>query len=203
MIFKSVFSEITVDPDPYIQFKFWYMEHLASGIAIPESVVLASASEDGKVSARIVLLKDYNETGFVFFTNYNSRKGIHLSSNPWAALLFYWPESDRQVRIEGATEKISEEASVSYFKSRPRESQLAAWASKQSCKIPDRQHLENRYDYYNREYSGQSVDKPPHWGGFRLLPEWFEFWQEGEFRLHDRLTYTKRKENWLIERLAP
>jgi pyridoxamine 5'-phosphate oxidase len=197
------FSEKTVDPNPFVQFKTWYSEHLTFGIAIPEAVTLASASADGKVSARTVLLKDYNDKGFAFFTNYKSRKGFQLISNPRAALLFYWPESGRQVRIEGVTEKVSEKDSESYFKTRPRESQLSAWASEQSSVIPGRQHLEIRYDFYKNRYSEKPVDKPKYWGGFRLIPEWFEFWQEGEFRLHDRLTYKKRKNLWIIERLAP
>ena len=197
------FSEKTIDPNPFVQFNSWFGKHLASGIAIPDSVILGTSSEDGKVSARTVLLKDYNETGFVFFTNYKSRKGFLLLSNPRAALLFYWPESGRQIRIEGVTEKISEKDSELYFNTRPRESQLAAWASEQSAVIPDRQHLENRYSFYKNIYSGKPVDRPHNWGGFRLIPEWFEFWQEREFRLHDRLTYTKRKDIWIVERLAP
>jgi len=200
---NTTFSEKTVDPDPFIQFKTWYNEHLNSGIAIPEAVTLATASSDGKVSARTVLLKDYNETGFSFFTNYESRKGFQLSSNPCAALLFYWPESARQIRIEGVTERVSKEDSESYFKTRPRESQLSAWASSQSSVIPDRQDLDVRYIYYKNKFSERSVDRPPYWGGFRLHPEWFEFWQEGEFRLHDRLTYKKSNNVWVLERLAP
>jgi pyridoxamine 5'-phosphate oxidase len=152
---------------------------------------------------RTVLLKIYDERGFVFFTNYNSRKGAQLSSNPRAALLFYWPECARQIRIEGVTEKITERESESYFKIRPKESQLSAWASEQSSVIPDREHLEKRFLYYKNMYGEKSVDKPEHWGGFRIVPDWFEFWQEGEFRLHDRLSYTKRNDSWVIERLAP
>ena len=203
MINNKAFSEKTVDPNPFVQFKTWYSEHLTSGIAIPESVTLATASADGCISARTVLLKVYNNTGFVFFTNYKSRKGSQLLSNPRAALLFYWPESGRQVRIEGATEKVSDKDSESYFKTRPRESQISAWASEQSSVIPNRQHIENHYDFYKNKYSEKPVDRPQHWGGFRLIPEWFEFWQEGDFRLHDRLTYTKREDLWVIERLAP
>jgi pyridoxamine 5'-phosphate oxidase len=197
------FSEKTVDPDPFTQFKTWYDEHLAYGIAIPDSVALGTSTPDGHVAVRTVLLKDYDETGFIFYTNYKSRKGRQLLSNPKAALLFYWPESCRQVRIEGVTEKISDKDSESYFKTRPRESQLSAWASEQSSVIPGRQHLENRYNSYENMYSEKSVAKPQYWGGFRLIPEWFEFWQEGKFRLHDRLTYSKRNDTWVIERLAP
>jgi pyridoxamine 5'-phosphate oxidase len=197
------FSEKTVDPNPFVQFRTWYNEHLKSGIDIPEAVTLATASADGKVSARTVLLKDFNESGFVFFTNYKSSKGLQLSSNPGAALLFYWPESAKQVRVEGITERLSEGESESYFKTRPRESQLSTWASLQSSLIPDRQHLEERYNFYKNKYSGKPVERPQFWGGFRLIPVWFEFWQEREFRLHDRITYTKRKDMWVIERLAP
>lgn len=197
------FSEKTVDPNPFVQFGIWYYEHLNSGIALPEAMTVATASAEGKVSARTVLLKDYNEQGFVFFTNYRSNKGLQLSSNPGAAFLFFWPETAKQVRVEGIMEKVAEEESESYFKTRPRESQLSTWASLQSSIIPDRQHLNDRYEFYKNKYLGKPVERPPYWGGFRLTPAWFEFWQEGEFRLHDRITYTKRKEMWVIERLAP
>jgi pyridoxamine 5'-phosphate oxidase len=197
------FSEKTVSPDPFVQFKTWYSDHMDSGAAIPDSVTLATSSKDGRVSARTVLLKDYNDKGFVFFTNYNSRKGIQLITNPQAALLFYWPESGRQVRIEGITEKVSSEDSESYFRTRPRESQISAWASQQSSVIPDPAHLNDLFTFYTNKFSDKTVPIPPHWGGFLLVPEWFEFWQNGEFRLHDRLTYLKRKNSWIIERLAP
>jgi pyridoxamine 5'-phosphate oxidase len=197
------FSEATVDPSPFIQFKKWYGEHLLSGTEIPDSVTIATASSDGHVSARTVLLKDYDENGFVFYTNYSSRKGSQLASNPRAALLFYWPESGRQVRIEGITERLPDEESVAYFHSRPRESQLSACASKQSSVIPDKEYLNTLYNYYKDKYSGLEVEKPHEWGGFRIIPEWFEFWQNGEFRLHDRLTYSRTKNIWRLERLAP
>jgi len=200
---KSDFSEKTVDPNPFFQFRTWYNEHLNSGIEIPEAVTLATASTDGKVSARTVLLKDYNDSGFVFFTNYISTKGLQLSSNPGAALLFYWPESVKQVRVEGITERVPEEESESYFKTRLRESQLSTWASLQSSLIPNRQYLDDKYNFYKTKYSGIPIERPPYWGGFRLIPVWFEFWQEGKFRLHDRITYAKGKEKWVIERLAP
>lgn len=203
MTSKKDFSEKTINTDPFVQFKIWYDEHLAAGIAIPDSVTLATASKDSRVSARTILLKDYNSTGFVFFTNYESRKGIQLSSNATAALLFYWTESGRQIRVEGITEKVSEKVSEFYFKTRPRESQLSAWASQQSSVIANRQHLDERYSYYKNIYTEKPVAKPPYWGGFRLIPDLFEFWQEREFRLHDRLTYTKRNDNWVIERLSP
>jgi pyridoxamine 5'-phosphate oxidase len=200
---ENEFSEKTVSQDPFIQFSNWYKIHLASGIEIPESVSLGSASTDGRVSVRTVLLKDFSENGFVFFTNYQSKKGEQLLSNPNAALLFYWSESGRQVRIEGVTEKVSEKESEDYFKTRPKESQLAAWASEQSQTIPDRQYLKDRFLFFKNRYNEKQVEKPPHWGGFRLIPHWFEFWQSGDFRLHDRVTYTKIINAWIIERLAP
>jgi pyridoxamine-phosphate oxidase len=203
MTHKNDFSEKSIDPNPFTQFKTWYEEHLHSGIEIPDSMTLATASADGHVSARTVLLKDYNDNGFVFFTNYKSKKGIQLSSNPRAALLFYWVKSGRQIRIEGYTEKIPEKESESYFRTRPRESQLSALTSEQSSVVPDRKYLDDLYVTNNNKFAGKAVVKPFHWGGYRLIPEWFEFWQNGEFRLHDRLTYLKRKDLWIIERLAP
>jgi pyridoxamine 5'-phosphate oxidase len=203
MIENRTLSREVIDHNPFVQFDIWFKEHNASATGITDSVSLGTSSPDGSVSVRTVLLKGFNETGYVFFTNYNSKKGAHLVSNPRAALLFHWPESARQVRIEGLAKKISSDESDLYFKTRPRESQLSAWASKQSSVIPDRQNLEEQYSFYDKKFSNKPVDKPPHWGGFRIIPYWFEFWQEGEFRLHDRLTYTKRKNIWIIERLAP
>ncbi len=200
---SNEFSEKTIDPSPFVQFKTWYDEHLSSGLDIPDSVSLATASTSGNVSLRTVLLKEYNENGFVFFTNYKSKKGQQLISNPRAAMLFYWSESGRQVRLEGAIEKISKEESEAYFKIRPKESQLSAWASEQSSVIPDRQYLETRFLFYKNSFAEKLMEKPEHWGGFRLIPQWFEFWQNGEYRLHDRLTYTRKKNIWVIDRLAP
>lgn len=196
-------SENNIDINPFRQFGKWYEEHLGSGSDIPDSVSLGTASKEGMVSVRTVLLKDHNESGFVFYTNYNSRKGSQLLLNPRAALLFYWAESGRQVRIEGEAYKVTEEESDLYFKTRPRESQLSAWASQQSSVIPDRQYLQKRYKLYNDLFDQKAVNRPQYWGGYRLIPEWFEFWQNGEFRLHDRLTYTKEGNSWIINRIAP
>lgn len=196
-------SEKSIDLNPFVQFGIWFKERLTSGVDTPNAVSLGTVSSDGRISVRTVLLKDHNETGFVFFTNYNSKKGSQLSSTRRAALLFYWPESDRQVRIEGVADKIPAEESDLYFKTRPRESQLAAWASEQSSVIPGRSYLEKKYDFYKNKLDNKPVERPLHWGGFRLVPEWFEFWQSGEFRLHDRLTYSKRNKIWVIERLSP
>jgi pyridoxamine 5'-phosphate oxidase len=196
-------SEETIDPNPFVQFDSWFKERVAADIEIPNTVSLGTVSAERAVSVRTVLLKAYDESGFVFFTNYNSTKGRQISSDNRAAMLFYWPESGRQVRIEGIAGKVTENESESYFKTRPRESQIAAWASEQSTVIPDRKYLENRYGFFAERFNSIPVEKPPHWGGFRLVPEWFEFWENGDFRLHNRLTYSKRKELWVIERLAP
>ena len=196
-------AETEIDPDPFVQFDRWYMEHLTSGNAIPDSVSFGSGYANGRISVRMVLLKDYDERGFVFYTNYNSRKGIQLASNHHGALLFYWPEYARQIRIEGITEKISEKESNDYFASRPAEHRLAAWASEQSSVIPDRNYLMKKYEFYRNIFTEKNIPRPEHWGGIRLLPDWFEFWQEGEFRLHDRLSFTRSNGNWVIRRLAP
>lgn len=194
---------MTIDLNPFNQFDRWYKEHLATEIAIPDSVSLGTASDDGHISIRTVLLKGYDERGFVFFTNYNSRKGLQLSLNAKVALLFYWPESGRQIRIEGIAHKVTSEESELYFKSRPRESQLSTWASQQSTVIRNRKELEDLHNYYNNLFLNKAVPRPDYWGGYRIVPAWFEFWQDREFRLHDRLTYRFDNNNWIIERLAP
>jgi len=196
-------SEKTVEKNPFVQFTKWYNEHLDAGIAIPETVSLATVSAYGKVSLRTVLLKGYDEKGFIFFTNYNSKKGVQLSENNSAALLFYWSESGRQVRIEGIAEKVSDKDSASYFSTRPRESQISAWASEQSSIIPDRKFLEERYNFYNTKFESREVEKPPYWGGFLIIPDFFEFWCDREFRLHDRIIYNRTGDVWIMKRLAP
>jgi pyridoxamine 5'-phosphate oxidase len=200
---NKVLTEKSVDPDPFVQFAVWYKEHLETGIAIPDTVSLGTASLSGRVSVRTVLLKGYDEKGFVFFTNFKSKKGVQISENKNSALLFYWPESGRQIRIEGIITKVPEEEAASYFSTRPRESQIAAWASEQSSVIPDRQYLEDRHGYYKSRFENNVVEKPPDWGGFRLIPDFFEFWKDGEFRLHDRIVYTLVMNSWIISRLAP
>jgi pyridoxamine 5'-phosphate oxidase len=200
---KSPLQEKSFDADPFRQFGIWYAERLKTKVVYPDSVTLATSTADGHVSARTVLLKEYNHAGFVFFTNYNSKKGQQLSQNPKAAMLFYWAESGRQVRVEGVVEKISEAESEEYFKTRPWESQVGAWASEQSKVIPDRAYLEKRVAHYTAEFSDNRVPRPSHWGGFRLVAEWMEFWQEGEFRLHDRIAYQWAGNGWRSERLSP
>jgi pyridoxamine 5'-phosphate oxidase len=200
---KSMFKSLDVDPDPFSQFRKWYSEHCESVTLYPEAVSLGTASASGRVSVRTVLLKGFDENGFVFFTNYNSRKGVQLGENGHAAMLCYWVESGRQVRIEGMTEKVTEEESEAYFRTRSRESRIGAWASEQSKIIPDRQYLDNRFEQYKSHFEGRDIVKPPHWGGFRLVPDYFEFWREGDHRLHDRIAYSRQHSGWTIERLAP
>lgn len=166
-------------------------------------MTLATAAADGKPCARIVLLKSFDEQGFVFYTNYNSRKGEELAANARACLLFYWPQLWRQVRIEGPVEKVSAEESDQYFHSRPLGSKTGAWASNQSHPIASRTELEKRFEEFDLKFA-DNVPRPPHWGGYRVKPEVIEFWQGRENRLHDRLRYTLRDDReWLIERLAP
>jgi len=203
MIDIEALSEGDFDNNPFNQFKEWYNSRDTISNTIPDSVSLGTASADGRVSVRIVLLKSSDEKGFVFFTNYNSRKSSDLVSNQMAALLFYWSDCGRQIRIEGHVEKTSEVESEEYFASRPWESRVSAWASEQGSVIPDRNYLESRYEYFKNYFAGQSVHKPPYWGGFRLIPDWFEFWQDGVFRLHDRIIYRKEENVWIKERLAP
>jgi pyridoxamine 5'-phosphate oxidase len=200
---KNNLAETDFLPDPIDQFDLWYRDRLTLKISYPDSMTLATASADGWVSARTVLLKSYGKQGFYFFSNYRSRKGRQLEENPNAALLFYWPETVKQVRIEGIVARTSEEESDEYFSSRPPESRLAAWASDQSSEIPDRKHLEERFIEAEKSFRNKSIDRPPWWGGYRLIPSWFEFWQEGKHRLHDRICYIPDEGGWKKIRLAP
>jgi len=203
MDINNLLSENTVDPDPFKQFGTWYKERLASVKLYPDAISLATSSKHGRVSVRTVLLKDYSDAGFVFFTNYKSKKGCHLIENSFAAMLFYMPEYGRQIRIEGQVEKVSQKKSESYFRTRPRVSQIGSWASEQSSVIPDRKYLDNRMAFFSSKYSEKEVELPSSWGGYILVPDLIEFWQEGEYRLHDRIQYTRKENSWLIERLAP
>jgi pyridoxamine 5'-phosphate oxidase len=191
----------TVDRNPFKQFKAWYGEVLNSDIKEPTAVTLVTSSKDGIPSARTVLLKGFDENSFFFFTNYKSRKGENLIENPVGELLFYWMDLQRQVRISGRVEKTSREESEEYFKTRPIKSRIGAWASKQSNVIPDREHLEKQFAEFEKKFV-DDVPLPPHWGGFRLIPEQFEFWQGRESRLHDRICYNKKDGGWEIVRLA-
>jgi pyridoxamine 5'-phosphate oxidase len=189
-------------PDPVQQFGVWMDQALSAEIEEPTAMTLATVGTDGKPSARMVLLKGFDEKGFIFFTNYESRKGQEIAKNHRVALVFYWKELERQVRIEGFVLKTSGKESDDYFLSRPSESQVSAIISPQSTIIPDRQHLENLRDEYLRNHQGQ-CERPAFWGGYQVIPEMIEFWQGRENRLHDRLRYSHKGGEWIIERMAP
>lgn len=200
----QILNESGVDSNPIIQFDNWWQDAIKSMIEEVNAMTLATASRDGKPFARIVLLKDYDEKGFVFFTNYESHKGKQLADNLQACIVFFWKELERQVRIEGMVEKVSKEESDLYFLSRPPESQLGAWASPQSSVIVNREVIENNVIKYRKQFEEELIVRPLHWGGYRLMPQLIEFWQGRESRLHDRLQYTQQEEGlWKIERLAP
>ena len=196
-------DEKTIDRDPIRQFQMWFSEAIAAKLPMPEAMTLATATPDGKPSARMVLLKQVDHDGFVFFTNYRSAKAEQLDANPYAALVFYWSQFDRQVRVEGSVVKTSAQESREYFSTRPRESQIGAWASAQSQTINSRDVLEQRAHELEELYSDRDVDLPEHWGGYRLKPERIEFWKSRIGRLHDRILYQRDATGWSITRLAP
>jgi pyridoxamine 5'-phosphate oxidase len=179
------------------------IERAASRQVDTAPVALATATPDGRPSVRMVLLRGVDERGFVFFTNFNSRKSSELDANPWASLCFHWHTLEEQIRIEGAIERVSAEEADAYFRSRPRGSQLGAWASDQSAVLASRETLEVQYREIERRYEGSAVPRPPFWGGFRLIPQRIEFWFGRPDRLHDRLCYTRQGQEWRIDRLYP
>jgi len=196
-------SEADIDKNPIAQFAKWFKDALDAKLYEPNVMTLATADLSGKPSSRILLLKGFDEDGFVFFTNYNSKKGKDLQENPQAAMQFFWPELERQVRIEGMVTKATAEASTAYFHSRPKGSQIGASASPQSTVIPDREILEERVKELTSAYQETEVPRPEHWGGYVLKPAHIEFWQGRPSRLHDRITYTSVNGVWTINRLAP
>jgi pyridoxamine 5'-phosphate oxidase len=202
--FAEPLREEDVDPDPVAQFQVWFAAAADAGVRMPDAAAVATAANDGTPSVRMVLVKQADENGFVFYTNYESRKAHELAVNPAAALLFYWDPLGRQVRIEGGVERVSARESEAYVRSRPRGSQLSALSSPQSRLIESREVLEARVAELADRYAGAELPLPESWGGFRLTPQTFEFWQNRHDRLHDRLVYRHRPEGgWAIERLAP
>ncbi len=197
-------NETDLEAEPFQQFAKWFQQAVDAHLPEPNAMTLATATPNGEPSARIVLLKGFDHQGFVFFTNYESHKGQELAANPRAALVFHWVELERQVRISGQVACVSREESEDYFHSRPSSSQLGAWASRQSQVVSGREVLESRLRQLEKEYANETIPLPPYWGGFRLAPNWVEFWQGRPNRLHDRLRYTLQTgQCWLIERLSP
>ena len=197
-------DEQLIDRDPIKQFQSWLNDAIEAQLPLPEAMTLATATPDGRPSARMVLLKQVDHDGFVFFTNYQSAKARQLDANPYASLVFYWPQLERQVRVEGSVVRTSEEESLAYFRTRPRESQIGAWASAQSDVISGREVLEERARELEALYCDRDVDCPEYWGGYRLTPERIEFWKGRVGRLHDRILYSLRPGGgWSITRLAP
>jgi pyridoxamine 5'-phosphate oxidase len=196
-------DEKTILKNPFGQFSLWMNEALQTNEPEANAMVLSTVNNECKPASRIVLLKQYDQKGFDFFTNYNSKKGQNIEYRPFGSLLFFWPKLERQIRIEGNLIKISASESDFYFQSRPKLSQLAAWASPQSTVIPNRKTLKDWFEEMEEIHLQQEIKRPPHWGGYRLVPDHFEFWQGRENRLHDRIEYILAKEKWEIRRLAP
>jgi pyridoxamine 5'-phosphate oxidase len=195
--------ERDLDPDPIAQARAWIADARAAGILFPEAMALATADARGRPAIRHVLLRGLDERGFVFYTNYESHKGRHLSENPNAALVFLWRELDRQLSATGMVERTSAEESAAYFATRPREAKLGAWTSRQSEVVASREALDERFAETAVRFEGRDVPLPPHWGGYRLTPETIEFWKGRRHRLHDRLRYRRTDEGWTLERLYP
>lgn len=200
---KQTLDEKDVLAHPVLQFEKWFKEAVNAKVNEPNAMAVSTVSGDGQPSSRIVLLRNFDENGFVFYTNYSSKKGEEISGNPKAALLFFWPELERQVRIEGSLLKQSSADSDIYFNTRPRTSKLGAWSSPQSKSIPGRKFLDTSYAEFEKKFPGEEVPRPENWGGYVLKPNRVEFWQGRPSRLHDRILYSQKDGNWQIERLAP
>jgi pyridoxamine 5'-phosphate oxidase len=199
----AVLDRAGLDPDPVVQFGRWFDQAVGAGLPEPNAMTLATASAGGRPSARVVLLKGYDDRGFVFYSNYDSRKGEELTANPWAALVFYWAPLERQVRVEGRVERTSREESAAYFRSRPLGSRLGALASAQSRPIPGREVLERRVAELEAAHPDGEVPLPDFWGGYRVVPDAVEFWQGRPDRLHDRFRYARADQGWTVARLSP
>ena len=202
---RAALDEHGIDRDPFQQFTIWYDEAVAAGVPEPEAMTLSTATLEGQPSARIVLLRGYDERGFCFFSNYSSQKGQELAANPYAAVTFHWVELERQVRISGRVEKVTEAESDAYFQSRPSQSRIGAWSSPQSNVISSRDVLEELFEKYQEQYLDETaIPRPEHWGGYRVIPERIEFWQGRPNRLHDRLRFIRIDQGpWTLQRLAP
>ncbi|HEX9122737.1 MAG TPA: pyridoxamine 5'-phosphate oxidase [Actinomycetota bacterium] len=196
-------TERDLDPDPIAQFRRWFEDARSAGIRYPEAMALATADAEGRPSVRHVLMRGLDDHGFAFYTNYASRKGRQIGENPSGAAVFLWRELERQVGVTGTIERVSTEESEAYFRTRPREARLGAWASRQSEVVPSREVLDERYREMEARFPGDEIPLPEHWGGFRLKPETVEFWKGRRFRLHDRFRYTRAAGGWKIERLYP
>lgn len=201
---RDTLSRDDMSDNPIVQFELWMKDAITSeAVAEPNAMTLVTSTPDGKPTARVVLLKSFNEEGFVFYTNYESRKAIELTDNPYASIVFDWHVMERQVRIEGVAKRVSEEESDKYFYSRPKGSQLGAWVSPQSTFIDGRKELEARQTKIESEFKEKPITRPPHWGGFVVEPHTIEFWQGRQSRLHDRMIYIKTGDEWMLRRLAP
>jgi pyridoxamine 5'-phosphate oxidase len=200
---ERTLNEKEIDANPFLQFDAWFRNAADAQLPAANAMILATATREGEPSARVVLLKGIDDRGFLFFTSYESRKGRELKRNPRASLLFFWAELERQVRIEGTVEKTSADESFEYFRSRPRENRISAWASRQTEPVLSREVLEKSFAVVQQKFEDQEIPLPEHWGGYRVLPQRFEFWQGRTNRLHDRILYTRREGQWTVERLSP
>ena len=200
---KFELTEAEISKNPLDQLKLWLNEAVSGNETEPTAMILSTIDENGNPESRVVLLKELTPEGLIFFTNYTSKKGQQISMHPQVSVVFFWSEAERQVRVKGKAEMIQEEDSESYFLSRPLESQLGAWASPQSRIIENRQVLEENFVHYQRYFQEHEIKKPPHWGGYLIRPEYFEFWQGRPNRLHDRIEFQQSAEEWIIHRLAP
>ncbi len=200
---KKTLDEKDIHKNPINQFEAWFIEALNASVKEPNAMTLSTSWADGRISSRVVLLKQVTQEGLVFFTNYNSNKAMQLMQNPYCAINFMWHELERQVRIEGFAEFVSPQDSDLYFEHRPVNSKLGAWASPQSGVIPNRQYLVDLMEKFRKRYKNKHIERPPNWGGYIVKPSLFEFWQGRENRLHDRIRYKREKNKWIIERLAP